>query len=411
MEYDPWNIATPTQSTEDPKALQKKWWRTSSEMSSLPDGTPSTSPWWNETGLPSFGNHVSTDPGAWLGISMLKQALAGGPPLHVAGFGGNLTVHPTQLTETMLSTMKLRPVRLAYGSEGLRRVLYSSDNSMVSISFSNEGRYADVDVVSIDKEMFGKISKLCHGILTQDNPKEGFVYALAKGMTGYSLTRLGAAGTPLERDNYDAKVLAAYDHIVADLKAEAPCGRLIIMAGTPGCGKTYMVRSLLTDIPKAAFVVVPPHLVSELGSPELLPALAGARQDGLTGPMALIIEDADKVLVNRQAGDMAAISSLLNLGDGILGSVLDVRIIATTNAEKLEMDAATRRKGRLCQYIDVGSVEPDRAESILRRLTGTSKRPTNPVPLGDIYSYARDLGWTPPPKVKPASPWEKAYIL
>jgi len=127
--------------------------------------------------------------------------------------------------------------------------------------------------------------------------------------------------------------------------------------------------------------------------------------------MALIIEDADKVLVNRQAGDMAAISSLLNLGDGILGSVLDVRIIATTNAEKLEMDAATRRKGRLCQYIDVGSVEPDRAESILRRLTGTSKRPTNPVPLGDIYSYARDLGWTPPPKVKPASPWEKAYIL
>ena len=126
-------------------------------------------------------------------------------------------------------------------------------------------------------------------------------------MGGYHLTRVGAAGTPLERGNYYPKVLANYDHVVADMKAESPCGRLVIMAGMPGTGKTYLVRSLLSDIPKAAFVIVPSHMVKELGSPELLPALASARRDGLDGPMALIIEDADKVLVNREAGDMAAI--------------------------------------------------------------------------------------------------------
>ena len=84
MAYDPWNIAATAPTPEDFSALQKKWWRTASEMSSLPNGAPSESPWWNETGLPSFGSHVSTDPGAWLGISMLRQAFAGGPPVHVA---------------------------------------------------------------------------------------------------------------------------------------------------------------------------------------------------------------------------------------------------------------------------------------------------------------------------------------
>jgi ATP-dependent 26S proteasome regulatory subunit len=252
---------------------------------------------------------------------------------------------------------------------------------------------------------------LCDGILTHDNPKEGFVYALAKSQFGYGLTRVGAAGSPLERGNYAPEVLASYDHIVADLKAESPCGRLIVMAGEPGGGKTYMVRSLLSDIPKAAFVIVPSHLVKELGSPELLPALANARHDGLNGPMALIIEDADKVLVQREAGDMAAISSLLNMGDGILGSVLDVRIIATTNASELQMDSATRRPGRMCRYMNVGAVQPQQAESILHRLTGKYQRPVKAQTLAQIYSFARELGWTPPPKVPPPSPWEKSYIL
>jgi hypothetical protein len=416
---DPWNIAANGKAVESNvvaenlRGPQSRWWRTAGEMSGLPgnDSAPGK-PWWNESGLPAFGEHMSTDPSSWLGIAMFKQAIAGqGPPLHVANFEGNLTVPPNKLIETLVETMQLRPVRFAYGRLGIKKILFSSDASMLALGFDDGGRYADVSIASTHEDLFKKVAKLCAGILTHDNPKEGFVYALAKGMAGYNLTRIGAAGTPLERGNYNPQVLANYDHVVADLKAESPCGRLIIMAGEPGTGKTFLVRSLLSDIPKAAFVVVPPHLVKELGSPELLPALASARGDGLTGPMALIIEDADKVLVQRDAGDMAAISSLLNLGDGILGSVLDVRIIATTNAGALEMDPATRRKGRLCSYIDVGPVEPEQAETIVHRLTGSNKRPAKRVTLAEVYSHARSIGWTPPPKVRPPNPWEKSYIL
>lgn len=413
---DPWSVhADPnTVVAEELRGPQVRWWRTAAEGSALPSGAaPPIRQWWEEGTSTEFGNHISHSPDAWLGIALFKQAIAGGDPVHTARFEGNLTVPPKALMDNLIEIMQLRPVRFAYGRVGVKDVLFSSEHSMLDLNFSDGGKYADVHLVSRNKELFDKVAKLCVGILTRDNPKEGFVYALTRGaMGGYGLSRVGAAGTPIERGNYDPKVLADYDHVVADLKAESPCGRLTIMAGEPGTGKTYLVRSLLTDIPKAAFVIVPPHLVRELGSPDLLPALASARHDGLSGPMALIIEDADKVLVNRDAGDMAAISSLLNLGDGIMGSVLDVRIIATTNAGSLQLDHATQRKGRLCRRIDVGTVQADQASQIIKRLLPTTTaRCAKAVTLAEVYSHARELGWTPPPKVKPANPWEKSYIL
>jgi SpoVK/Ycf46/Vps4 family AAA+-type ATPase len=283
---------------------------------------------------------------------------------------------------------------------------------MLLFQLQEGGRYASLSLATIEEKVYENIAKLSSGLLTFDNPKEGFVYALAKGaMGGYHLSRIGAAGTPIERGNYTEQVLASYDHVVTDLQGDSPCGRLVIMAGVPGGGKTFLARSLLSEVPKAAFVVVPPHLVRELGSPELLPALASARHDGLSGPICLIVEDADQVLVNRQAGDMSAISSLLNLGDGILGNVLDVRILATTNASKIDMDPATRRKGRLCSYVEVNQLKPDHAEQIVRRLTGKSITPNKDVTLAEVYGKARDLGWKPPPKVPPPSPYSKQYAL
>ena len=408
--HDPWNVSASDPLTtvvvaEELRGPRPRWWRTAGSI-----GTPR--PWYEESGTPAFGDHVSLNPNSWIGLALVKKAFEGGPAVHTGSYDGNLVVPPNKLVEQMTTTMGLRPVRYQYGHVGVNRILFSSDDSMLSLNFYNGGKSVDVTMASSNEEVFKKVAKLCDGILTQDNPKEGFVYALAKAPSGgYGLTRVGAAGSPLERGNYTADVLAKYDHVVADLKADAPCGRLIIMAGEPGGGKTYMVRSLLSEVPRAAFIIVPSHMVKELGSPELLPALASVRHDGLNGPLALIVEDADKVLVQREAGDMAAISSLLNMGDGILGSVLDVRIIATTNASELEMDAATRRPGRLCSYMNVGPAQPELAESILHRLTGKTKRPVKAQTLAEIYRFARELGWMPPPKEKPASPWEKSYIL
>lgn len=356
--------------------------------------------WWADSKVPNLGGNVRFDLDAWIGASMLHKALGGGPPLHLGNWSGNLIVRPEKLLKHMVAAYGVKPLRYNHSSSGAVTILGSND-TMMSIDIDNpETPRAYLQIATVKEDSIQNLAKLARGILVPDDPKKGYVFALAAGMGGYHLSRIGAAGTPLERGNYKPELLQQYDHVVADLKAESPCGRLVVMSGIPGGGKTFIARALLADVPNAAFVVVPPHMVKDLGSPELIPALVQAKNYGSDGPIVLVLEDADKVLVNRAAGDMAAISSLLNLGDGILGGVIDARILATTNASALEMDPATRRPGRLCSYMNVGELDKDHATQILRRLTGKDINvKAKTATLAQVYYAARKHGWMPPPKV------------
>jgi hypothetical protein len=355
--------------------------------------------WWEDAKLPAMGSKVQFDLDNWIGAPMLRKALGGGPALHSGAWDGNLIVRPERLLHHLATTYEVKPLRFTHTMHGQHTLLGSND-TMMSISIDNpEAPKAWIQVATVKADRLQTLAKLARGILQPDDPRKGYVFALAAGMSGYQLSRIGAAGSPLERGNYTASQLQQYDHVVSDLKADSPCGRLVIMSGLPGSGKTFLARSLLAEVPNAAFVVVPPHMVKDLGSPELIPALVQAKHYGSDGPIVLVLEDADKVLVNREAGDMAAISSLLNLGDGILGGVIDARILATTNASKLQMDPATRRPGRLCSYMSVGALSPEHAGDVLRRLTGKTVQVNKEATLAQIYHYARKLGWMPPPKV------------
>ena len=364
-----------------------------------------TTPWWQGISGPGMGNQrVSTDPDAWMGTAMLNHAIQGGPAVHVANWDGRLLVPYDALVGTLQKLFQVRAVHVSYQHDSHHPwILLASDKHMFRII--SKGPNASLKIVTTSEDDLRKAARIAETVLRDDAPDKGFVYALAKSaMGGYFLQRIGAAGNPVERDNYDAETLASFDHVKQDFGTDAPCGRLVIMAGAPGTGKTFLVRSLLGDVTKAAFVLVPPHMVRDLGSPEMLPALVTARSDGLTGPIVLVIEDADQVLVNRNAGDMSAISSLLNLGDGILGSALDVRILATTNAAKIEMDPATRRPGRLCSYMEVRPLKAEHAARVLHRLTGKSVLANRSMTLAEVYSKGREMGWVPPPKETPAPP-------
>jgi len=359
---------------------------------------------------PTFGQHYDTSPYNWVGLALFKKALEGGPAVRYAGWDGNLGVPADQLLGAIESALGVRPVMIRGGENGNGSCTYSSEDTMLSVQIVEAGRAVSVNIATVNEDVVQKSTALFDRVVIQDNPEAGLVFSLTKNMHGYEIRRLGAAGTTLERGNYNQQVLADYDHVVSDLASESPCGRLTILSGSPGTGKTYLVRSMLGAVKQAAFVVVPPHLIPELGSPEILPALTQAKNE-FNGPIVLILEDADKVLVDRGQGDMAAISSMLNLGDGILGAVLDIRILATTNAEKLVMDPATRRRGRLCRYIQVDPLQPAVAASAFQRLTGrASPRYGAPTSLADVYGDARDAGWVAPP-IASHRPTAKPYVL
>jgi len=237
--------------------------------------------------------------------------------------------------------------------------------------------------------------------------KSGHIYAIVRQGMHLGLNSIGNAGIPLVEGNYTKKVQDDYRFAINDLNSESPSGRIVIMRGPAGTGKTHLIRAMLLQVPDAMFVLISPEVVTNLAGPELLPLLMNYR-GGSTGPIVLVLEDADRCLVTRGDENMSLIQSLLNLGDGILGSLLDIRIVATTNADELKLDKAVTRPGRLSKMLDVNHLDFETACSIFTRLLPSAALPDNlkqdnphnrlQMTLAEVYSLARQNGWTASPR-------------
>ena len=359
--------------------------------------------WWETAEYPGFGGHTSYGPSSWIEIPLVRAAFNGGPPVLETNLDGILTMPVRDFISRLSETLVLRPLRIENEGTGNDRYVLFSETMMVWCAIGRHGEYANLMFSTADRSLRDKALKFLAGALTKEDASLGIVYALARTPTGLQVQRIGAAGEPLVRDNYDPQVLVGYDKIVEDLKSETPSGRLAILSGPPGTGKTFIVRALMKEAPTVTFVMVPPHMVSSLADPEILPSLTSLRED-IAGPILFVLEDGDSCLVARNKDNMPSIQAILNLGDGILGSVLDIRILATTNADKLDLDPALMRPGRLSAEVRVGPIGAVHANRLLKQLVGTGTSSWEMAPtLAEVYLKARELGWKPTGKKKKKS--------
>lgn len=235
--------------------------------------------------------------------------------------------------------------------------------------------------------------------LTHETEK-GTVYMAIAGKDGVEFKPMGVGGEPLEKTNYADQTLEQFARIKEELEADEPRGRLTVVNGPPGTGKSYFIRGLMHACSDAAFIVVQPGYVNEMVGPNGLSTLLSFRSENQEKKIVVVLEDADDALAPRDEGDMTTISALLNLGDGIMGSVMDVRIVATTNRETQEFDAAIMRPGRLSTHATIGRLPIRKALARIQALTGEPYLPTTieselGMTLGEIYQKAYDKGWSP----------------
>ena len=181
--------------------------------------------------------------------------------------------------------------------------------------------------------------------------------------------------------NYTPGFLKIHDHLFKFLESDET--GLAILHGDIGSGKTSYIRYLLSILNKRV-IYIPPHLVSKIAEPDFLTFLLNEND------FILIIEDAEEIITNREdTNNVAGVSNLLNLSDGILGDCLKVKIICTFNCELKDIDPALLRKGRLKLDYEFKKLEPVYANKLLKHL-GFNYETKEAMSLAEIYSYDKE---------------------
>jgi hypothetical protein len=156
---------------------------------------------------------------------------------------------------------------------------------------------------------------------------------------------------------------------------------LVLLHGTPGTGKTHYLKYLASKIKNKRVLFIPPFLADFITSPEMTPFLiqnAGS---------VLFIEDAERVITDRNNGGGNGVSNILNITDGILSDILNIQIVATFNMDKAKIDSALLRKGRLIAEHKFDALPIEDAQALIDSL-GFEYTTDKPMTLTEIYNLS-----------------------
>jgi hypothetical protein len=169
-------------------------------------------------------------------------------------------------------------------------------------------------------------------------------------------------------------------------KLESNSNGIFMFHGGIGTGKTTYIKYLAKKFGgKRTFIFIPTTFIDTLTSPNIIPVL-------LEHPNSvLVLEDAEKAVVSREEGqgNESLVSSLLNIGDGILGSMLNLTIVLTFNTARDNVDKALLRKGRLHYEHAFEKLSIEDAQALVDKLN-KSYKVKEPMNLAEIYNLESD---------------------
>jgi len=228
---------------------------------------------------------------------------------------------------------------------------------------------------------FNEVTEQFSGLAKKRREKENNIALVIQTNRGYDTTTFELPKQKLDIElGYGKSFKPIHEKIIHKLNEPKSKG-LVLLHGTPGTGKTHYLKYLASKIKNKRVLFIPPFLADFITSPEMTPFLiqnAGS---------VLFIEDAERVITDRQNGGGNGVSNILNITDGILSDILNIQIVATFNMDKAKIDEALLRKGRLIAEHKFEALPIEDSQALVNHL-GYEYTVTKPMTLTEIYNLA-----------------------
>lgn len=260
-------------------------------------------------------------------------------------------------------------------------------------------------ITSYDNEQNKSFHKMLEEIVTpfyDDPDSESKIYVIEDNDYGLRIAPFGRPiGVDWTPSHYTEKCIDGFFEIIENIKSTKPEGKLIILQGDPGTGKTYFIRHLIAEITdEAYFVILPLDLLPGMNGSKFTRFISKNIQKWEKKTIVFIMEDAEIALMDRAGDNATMVSTMLNWTEGLTSASVNVRILASTNADFKNYDPALLRPGRLGISLKFEKLPAIRAKALLRELSPTI---TDSFVEENIGQFSRSLAEV----YQMSSKWEK----